>query len=274
MTALDAHLLALHPAARPVAFLFTALVGASIGSFLNVVIYRLPEGMSVLEPKRSHCPACGGQIAARDNVPIVSWLLLGRRCRACRAAISARYPAVEALTAILALAIVWRFGFGVDALVLFAFAATMVAVAFIDLDHFIIPDVITYPGLVLAFVFSRVSFEESLTGFLAGWGGLWLVAFSYWVIRREEGLGGGDIKLLGLIGALLGPAAVAATIFLGAALGTAAGLGVMLLTRSLHMKLKLPFGPFLVVGVLAWLLWRDVLIDAFLGFQGVFAPVG
>lgn len=226
--------------------------GAIIGSFLNVVIYRVPEGLSVVHPG-SRCPGCGTTVAWYDNIPVLSWMLLRGRCRGCRSSISVRYPAVEALTAGLAVAIALREGPQPSALVLFVFVAALVVITFIDLDWFIIPDAITFPGIVLGFALSPLGWSERVAGFALGFGGLWVVALAYWLVRRREGLGGGDIKLMGMVGALLGPCAALFTLLAGALSGAIVGIGLMLV-RGESLKLAIPFGPFLALGAVGWVL--------------------
>ncbi|HOX45758.1 MAG TPA: prepilin peptidase [Myxococcota bacterium] len=186
---------------------FVFLFAATVGSFLNVVIYRLPiPGKSIVRP-RSACPACGALIRWYDNVPILSFLWLRARCRSCRAPISWRYPLVEALTGALAVALWWRFGLSAALGVHFAFSAALVAIAFIDYDHRIIPDEISLPGIAIGFACSFLwegMWLESLIGLLVGGLGLFLMSWGYALLRGREGMGMGDVKLLGMLGAWLG----------------------------------------------------------------------
>jgi len=193
----------LHPA-----FVATALglLGGMVGSFLNVVIYRVPAGLSIVRPGSS-CPGCGEFIRWYDNVPILSFLFLGRRCRHCREPISWRYPLVEALVAGLMLLLYWRFGLSKELAVHFVFVAALVAVTFIDIDHRIIPNEISLPGVVVAFACSFLwpgFWRSSLIGLLVGGGGLLALSWTYSLIRGREGMGMGDVKLLALLGAWLG----------------------------------------------------------------------
>jgi leader peptidase (prepilin peptidase) / N-methyltransferase len=180
---------------------------ATVGSFLNVVIYRLPlPGKSIVRP-RSACPACGALIHWYDNVPILSFLWLRARCRACKAPISWRYPLVEALTGGLAVALWWRFGLTAALGVHFAFCAALVAISFIDFDHRIIPDEISLPGIVVGFACSFLwegFWIESLLGFAIGGVGLFVFSYGYALLRHKDGMGMGDVKLLGMLGAWLG----------------------------------------------------------------------
>jgi leader peptidase (prepilin peptidase)/N-methyltransferase len=183
------------------------LLGATVGSFLNVVIHRLPEpGRSIVRP-RSACPACGAAIAWYDNVPLVSFLALRARCRACRAPISWRYPLVEALTGGLLVLLWWRFGLSAALGVHFAFSAALVAISFIDLDHRIIPNEISLPGILVGFGCSFLwpgFWLDSLIGLVVGGGGLYLLSWGYALVRGRDGMGMGDVKLLAMLGAWLG----------------------------------------------------------------------
>jgi leader peptidase (prepilin peptidase)/N-methyltransferase len=182
------------------------LFGSMVGSFLNVVIARLPQGRSIVAP-RSQCPSCGQLIHWYDNIPLLSFVILSRRCRNCRALISWRYPLVELITGLVALALWWRFGLTWDLGVHFLFCAALVAIVFIDIDHLIIPNEISLPGIVIGFAcsFRQDGFwQESLIGLGVGGGTLLLVAISFKLIRRMEGMGMGDVKLLAMLGAWLG----------------------------------------------------------------------
>jgi leader peptidase (prepilin peptidase)/N-methyltransferase len=231
------------------------VVGACIGSFLNVCIFRIPAGRSIVFPP-SACPRCGTAIRALDNVPLLSWVWLRGRCRHCRAPISGRYPLVELLTGLMALGILLRFGWQPLTAVYFAFGAALIAITFIDLDHQIIPDVITLPGIPLALLGSllvpEVTGWDAVIGVLAGGGSLYLVALGYRLLTGADGMGGGDIKLLAMIGALVGWQGVLFTIFFSSALGTLVGLAYILATRR-TAKARIPFGPFLAVGAMAYL---------------------
>ena len=232
--------------------------GMVIGSFLNVCIYRLPASQSIVHP-RSCCPQCGHLVRAYDNIPVLSYLLLHGRCRDCGARISPRYPLVELLSGAFAAMTVVRFGVGWTAAVVFVLVATFLVITFIDIDHRIIPDVITLPGiptgLAASFVLDPapplVQPLESLIGILAGGGSLFLVAWGYQFITRREGMGGGDIKLLAMIGAFFGWPGVLFTIFTASLTGTLAGMAVILRQRA-DMKLAVPFGPFLAIGAIGY----------------------
>lgn len=242
--------------------IFSFAMGLCIGSFLNVCIYRLPASKSIVHP-RSMCSNCGTPIAAYDNIPILSYILLKGRCRHCRTGISIRYPLVELLGGLLALAAYLKFGLTIEALIYYVFFAALVVVTFIDLDHRIIPDIITLPGIPIffaaGFALPNISYSESLLGILIGGGSLFLVAWTYTLITKKEGMGGGDIKLLAMIGAIVGWKGVLFTIFVASLVGTLAGLIVMLQSRK-GMKLAVPFGPFLSIGGITYIFFGSSLI--------------
>ncbi len=243
--------------------IFVFIFGLCIGSFLNVCIYRLPASQSIVHP-RSKCPECDNLIAFYDNIPLLSYLWLKGRCRHCRVRIGLRYPTVELLGGLFALATYLKFGLSIDALIYFAFIASMLVVTFIDLDHRIIPDVITLPGIPICFAASfalpSMNFKEALLGILVGGGSLFLVAWIYSLITKKEGMGGGDIKLLAMMGGLVGWQGVAFTIFVSSLVGTLSGFAVMLQSRK-GMKLAIPFGPFLAIGAITYIFFGTRLIN-------------
>jgi leader peptidase (prepilin peptidase)/N-methyltransferase len=238
-------------------YLTALLAGCCIGSFLNVVIHRLPAKESLVSPG-SHCPHCGTPIELYDNIPILSFLLLGGKCRRCRARISFRYPVVEGLCGALALALMRKYGVHPQFFIEALFVFLLVAIAFIDLDTFLIPDVLSLPGIVAGFATSfftpRLSWSGSLTGILVGGGVLYLVAIGYQRLRHQEGLGGGDIKLLGMIGAFVGIMGVIFTVLVASVVGTLVGLAVMRRSNK-GLTTMLPFGPFLSLGAVSYLFW-------------------
>ena len=242
--------------------LFTFLFGTMVGSFLNVCIHRLPKEESIVAP-RSHCPACLTTIRAMDNIPLLSFALLRGRCRACGNRISWRYPLVEALTGILFALTVTRFGVTLQAVPLLAFLCGLVLVSFIDLDHQIIPNAITLPGIPLGLLTGLLLGEPPLLdrviGTLVGTGFLYLVLFYGGALYGQEAMGEGDLNLIALVGAFLGWKAVALTIFLGCLFGSVVGLGLMLF-RRLSRRQHIPFGPFLSAGAAVALFWGDKLI--------------
>jgi leader peptidase (prepilin peptidase)/N-methyltransferase len=209
------------------------------------------------------CPSCQSKIAFYDNVPILSYLFLLGKCRHCNARISLRYPLVEAVTGLFALAVFNRYGMTLEGFLLFSFVCALVAVTFIDLDHRIIPNVITFPGIAIgfaaSFVVDFVTFKDSLMGILIGGGILFLVASGYYLLTKKEGMGGGDVKLLAMIGAFLGWKGAVFTIFVGSALGTVIGAAVAIKSRE-GRKAAVPFGPFLSLGALLYLFYGTPVI--------------
>jgi leader peptidase (prepilin peptidase)/N-methyltransferase len=241
-------------------FVFT--FGLCVGSFLNVCIYRIPASKSIVHP-RSMCPQCGHPIRAYDNIPLLSYLWLKAKCRDCGAPVSLRYPVVEFLGGLFAVASFLKFGLSTGALIVYAFITVLLVITFIDIDHQIIPDVITLPGIPLGFAASfampSTTWTDSLIGIAVGGGSLLLVAWGYQLLTRKEGMGGGDIKLLAMIGAVVGWKGVLFTIFVASAVGTLSGLAVMIRRRK-NMKLAIPFGPFLAIGAIAYLFFGPELV--------------
>ena len=246
---------------------FSALCfGAVIGSFLNVCIRRLPAGESIVYPP-SHCLGCGAPIHSWDNIPLLSYLLLRGRCRSCGGRISARYPAVEGLTALAFAVLLYRFGltgsFAVGAL----FVAALIVITFIDIDYQIIPDVITLPGIVVGLLLSVCglgpSIRDSILGALLGGGLLYAVAVGYHAWTGREGMGGGDVKLLAMIGAFLGWQNVLVTLIIGSFSGTLIGTA-LILGRGVDARVPIPFGPFLAIGATCAMFCGDLLIDWYL----------
>jgi leader peptidase (prepilin peptidase)/N-methyltransferase len=247
-------------------YIFAFIFGAVVGSFLNVCICRLPKEESVVFPP-SRCPSCGYGIPWYDNVPIVSYCLLRGRCRSCRVPISLQYPLVEAINGLLTLFLFMRFGLSFAFLVLFLFCSAMVVVTFIDLEHQIIPDVISLPGIVAGFVFSffipQLGWKGSLIGILVGGGSLYLVATLYQLFTGKEGMGGGDIKLLAMMGAFFGWKAIPFIIFVSSLVGSVIGVTVMLIQRK-DSKLAIPFGPFLVFGSILYIFYGRQIVHWYL----------
>ncbi|PYS78387.1 MAG: prepilin peptidase [Acidobacteria bacterium] len=259
-----------------------AVVGAIIGSFLNVVIHRVPREESIAFPA-SRCPSCGTAIWPYDNIPVVSWAILRGRCRSCRAPISARYPAVELLTAALFALTFWlRSGLTLSLPFDLAFVAAVIALVFIDAEHMILPNVINYPGVAVALVARALvpnlygvaslgaqahmpawllSVVGALVGALVGGGFLWLVGWLWERLRGVEAMGLGDVKMMFMVGAYLGWPLTLLAIFVGVLSGSLAGVGLMLKRGRRDMQMLLPFGIFLGVGSLISLLFGTALID-------------
>ena len=246
--------------------IFIFLIGLCIGSFLNVCIYRLPESKSIVHP-RSMCPNCDTRIPFYDNIPLFSYLWLKGQCRRCKVKISMRYPMVELLGGLVALGTYLRFGLTIETLIYYVFIAALLVVTFIDLDHRIIPDVITLPGIPICFAASfalpDITYKDALLGILIGGGSLFLVAWVYSILTKKEGMGGGDIKLLAMMGAIVGWQGVLFTIFVASLVGTLAGFAVMLQSRK-GMKLAVPFGPFLSIGSITYIFFGTELVTWYL----------
>ncbi len=238
-------------------------VGAAVGSFLNVCIVRLPKGASLIKPG-SHCPHCQSAIRFYDNIPLLSYLILRGKCRRCKTRISPRYFLVEGLSGLMALALFRTFGLSPELGVYFIFFSALLAVIFIDLDTLTIPDVITLPGIVAgvaaSFLLPRFNVWQSLLGLLVGGGVLLLVAVGYRIFRKREGMGGGDIKLLAMIGAFLGLPGVLYTLFASSLAGSLAGLLLMFKDKS-GGGTRIPFGPFLALGAMSYVFWGPALIQ-------------
>lgn len=236
------------------AFLF----GSVIGSFLNVCICRIPKKESIVFPP-SHCPACNKKIKPYDNIPIISYILLKGRCRECRGKIAFQYPLVEFLNAAGYVVMIWEFGVGINAVIYALLFSALIVVTFIDLEHQIIPDRITLPGILIGFILGAavlpVGWLNSLIGLFLGGGLFYLVA-----VASRGGMGGGDIKLIAMIGAFLGWKHTLLTIFLGALAGSIVGLSLMIF-KGKGRKHPVPFGPFLALGAVASLLWGSDIIN-------------
>lgn len=245
---------------------YAALVGLIVGSYLNVVIHRLPHQHSTVVP-RSRCPKCGAAIRARDNLPVLSWLLLGGRCRDCRAPISIRYPLIELLTALAFAGCVLRFGATTTAIGGALFCAALVALAAIDVEHFLLPDKITLPGIVAGLAAQPLLAWGSLAGAVQGaliGAGILLVMAGLWeLLRGVEGMGLGDVKMLAMIGAFLGLHGVIVTLVFASLAGSI--VGITLLARgSIELQGKLPFGLFLALGGAVALFAGEPLTRAYL----------
>lgn len=238
--------------------------GLVIGSFLNVCIYRIPKGKSIVNPPSS-CPGCNSQIKPIHNIPVLSYIMLGGRCDFCGAKISLIYPAIELLNAFAYVMVAARFGFNGQSALIMGLMSVFIVVTFIDLEHKIIPDGITLPGIVLGLLLGplvfKISFIDSLLGVIIGGGLFFLIA----VVSRG-GMGGGDIKLIAMMGGFFGWKAVLLTIFLGSAFGAAVGVALMVF-KGMHRKTPIPFGPFLVAGAVAAIFWGGGLLEWYGGLH-------
>lgn len=241
-------------------FLSAFLFGIAVGSFINVVILRLPdENKSIVFPS-SHCPKCSTSLRYYENIPILSYIFLGGKCRACKGEISVQYPLVELAMGLLATALFLHFGFGFELLLYFVFCAALLAIIVIDIYHQIIPDRISLPGIVIgfggSFLNSTVSWQESALGILLGGGVLYAIAMGYFFVTRRDGMGGGDIKLLAMIGAFLGYQSLLFVIFASSFIGSIIGIAAMLKNRK-SRQTRIPFGPFLSGAALLWLFFNE-----------------
>ena len=250
--------------------------GAVIGSFLNVCIYRIPRSKSIVKPN-SFCPNCEKPIEFYDNIPIVSYLLLGGKCRHCGAKISKRYPFIELLTGVLFLIFYRKIGLNFELFVTLFFVTLLIVIAFIDLDFQIIPDVLSIGGLVAGLILAlfrpmfsyldpKFGFLDALYGILLGGGVLFVIAYGYQLIMKREGMGGGDIKLLAMIGAFTGFKGVLFSLIGGSVIGTLVGIPLMLIKKE-NTQYAIPFGPFLSLGAVIFLFSGDRFIYAFLNIM-------
>lgn len=275
----------MEPAVRAIPYFFAAALGSVVGSFLNVVIHRLPRGQSVVRP-RSRCPSCGEIIRWYDNVPVLSWLLLRARCRRCGAHISVRYPLVEAGNAVLWVVALAVFGLGVDFAVAAVFVSAMLALCVIDLEHYLLPDRITLPGMAAGLLASHfvgwTDIVSSLIGAAAGAAVLLLIMGLYYLVRGTAGMGWGDVKMLAMVGAFLGWRGMAVTLLLGTLSGAAVGLALVAVGwageravaegEGTGLGLALPFGAFLAAAAVAALLVGSDLVSLYMDLAGL-APV-
>jgi leader peptidase (prepilin peptidase)/N-methyltransferase len=272
----------------PIACTFIGILGALIGSFLNVVIHRVPREQSIVLPN-SACPSCRTPLRAYDNIPILSFLILGGKCRTCKKPISIRYPIVEAITAILFVLVTIHDGVSFALPFDLVFVAALVALVFIDAEHMLLPNVITYPGMIFAIVMRlavpylagpahlddlpglmlwlpslpmwSVSLIGAAIGALAGGGSLWLMGFLWEKLRGVEAMGLGDVKMMFMVGAFLGWRLTVLTIFVGVFSGSLIGIGMMVRRGDRNMQMMLPFGIFLGAGAIASLLVGHQIVE-------------
>lgn len=256
------------------------ILGASLGSFINVVVYRLPEGLSLINPP-SRCPKCYTRLKPKDNIPIFGWLVLGGKCRYCASPIPPRYPLVELATAILFGLAFWDFGFTWASVGAFLFVPFLVVLGLIDFDQMILPNSLTMGGMLTGIVFQGVrgaldsgqwtaAWDKSLESLLSAFIGLFLFEAIRWVgtkIFKQDAMGGGDPKLAAMIGAWLGWQLMLVSGFLACLLGSIVGMSGIVLGK-LGRKQQIPFGPFLVVGALLSLFWGEPLLNWYLSLLG------
>ena len=241
---------------------FTFIFGLIIGSFLNVCIHRLPINESIIFPS-SKCPLCDKKIKFYDNIPIISYLLLQGKCRFCKQKISPKYIIVEIITGIFAAAVFLKYGYTLYSIISFTFIALLLVASFIDMKHKIIPDSISLGGIfffiILSFFVKELNILTSLIGAVTGIFLLYSIAFAYKFFTKIDGMGGGDIKLLGMIGAFLGAKGVLITLLVGSLTGTILGFVVIIIQRK-NLKYAMPFGPFLSVGAIIYLFYGEQIL--------------
>lgn len=244
------------------------LFGACFGSFANVIIYRMPRGESVVKP-RSRCSNCQKLISWYDNIPIFSWFILRGQCRHCKAKFSIRYSMVELLMAVAFLALYLKVGLNWLLLEYLIFAFGLIAASFIDLDHMILPDEFTLSGIVLGLLGAALNpareFLPALGGVLLGGGSLWAVAVIYSALRKQEGMGGGDIKLIAWIGAVLGWTSVPFVVISSSLIGSLVGVIILLKSKEGFSK-AIPFGPYLALGAFLYIFCGEQLTDMYIKF--------
>ena len=239
--------------------LFSFLFGLIVGSFLNVCIHRIPRKISLVRPS-SACPQCNERIRFYDNIPLISYVILRGKCRFCKKSISIRYPIVELLSGSLSMSLFVKYGLTPHYFLLYFFSASLIIITFVDLQHKIIPDVISLPGIltglvaVSLFKLNGLSWKDSMIGMIIGGGLLYLIGFGYEWLRKKEGMGMGDVKLLAMIGAWMGYMALPYIILISSLTGIIIGGGSLLITRR-DLGQRIPFGPFLVLGTLMFMLY-------------------
>lgn len=251
---------------EPILIVFALLLGAIVGSFLNVVILRLPDpDKSVVFPA-SHCPKCSTPLNWYENIPILSYIFLRGKCKHCGVSISLQYPGVEFVMALLSAALLYRFNLSLAFAAFFVFSAALLVIIVIDIHHQIIPDKISLPGIVAGFLFSlfsdTVTWQSSLIGLLVGGGVLYAVAMFYFMLRKIDGMGGGDIKLLAMIGAWLGWQSLPFVIFVSSLSGSVIGLIAMAYQKK-GGHTRIPFGPFLSIAALLFLFFSESILYYF-----------
>lgn len=246
------------------------LFGLVIGSFLNVCIYRLPRELSIVSPPSS-CPSCKNRIRPWDNIPVASYIILGGKCRYCGEKISLRYPLVELLNGVFYLLVLWRYGITLSSVILMVYFSSLIVITFIDLDFQIIPDVITIPGAIIGVIsgvflmvdpFHRtlpLGWLNSLGGAALGFGLFYLIA-----VLSRGGMGGGDIKMMAMVGALTGWKGVLLTTFVGSLTGSIIGVFLVIFYGK-GRKTKVPFGPFLALGSVVTVLFGEEILRLYIG---------
>ena len=244
------------------------ILGLIVGSFSNVCIYRIPRNESIIYPA-SHCPKCRSNISPKDNIPLLSYILLKGRCRNCKSKISIQYPIVELLTGLTYLIIYLIYGLSIQTLIYIILSSALIIIAFIDLNEEIVPDVISLPGIVIGFIISffipYISYINSALGVFVGGGIILIIGLAGSVIFKKEAMGGGDVKLAAMIGAFLGWKYIIISLFLGFFTGALAGI-FLIASKIKSREDAIPFGPFIVLGSFITLFWGEKIISWYLGF--------
>ena len=261
---------------------FSFVMGACIASFLNVVIWRVPRGESIVSPP-SHCPKCNAPIKWYQNIPILSWLALRGKCANCKAPISPRYILIETLGGVLFLVAFWRYGVTVATPVMWIWIALMIVGSMIDFDHKLLPDFVTVGGMILGLLFHGLisgvqffhnsnirlfdySIIQSACGLVFGFGLLWLIRFLGSKAFKREAMGLGDVFLMGAVGAMSGPVAVLVTLILSSVFGSIVGLSMVALSKTRFGKfVEIPYGPYICMGCLAWMFYGPELVNWYVG---------
>jgi leader peptidase (prepilin peptidase)/N-methyltransferase len=243
------------------------IIGLVIGSFLNVCIYRIPEGKSIISPP-SHCPNCGERIKWYDNIPVISYLLLRGKCRNCGSPISIQYPLVELLTGFLTAAVVYKFGLTLTALYYAVFIWSLIVISLIDIKTMLVPVKLCYFtmlfGILLSPFIPQITFKDSVLGASFGAGIILFIIETYYVITGKEGMGYGDANIMAVVGAFLGWKNILVTLFFASLVGAVIGI-VLMATKGKNFKSALPFGPFISIGAVIALFFGNQLINWYLG---------
>lgn len=244
------------------------ILGLIVGSFSNVCIYRIPRNESIIYPA-SHCPKCSTTISVKDNIPLLSYILLKGRCRNCGSRISIKYPVVELLTGLVYIIIYQIYGLSVQSLIYIILSSALIIIAFIDLNEQIMPEVITLPGMVVGFILSffvpYLSFIDSALGVVIGGGIILVIRLAGSLIFKKESMGIGDIELSAMIGAFLGWRYITISLFLGFFLGALTGI-FLILSKIKSREDAVPFGPFIILGSFITFLWGEQILSWYVGF--------
>ena len=245
------------------------IVGAIVGSFANVCVHRIPRGESIAFPG-SHCPHCNHAIALYDNIPLFSWLILKGRCRHCDHKISWRYPVMELVMGLGSAGLAYHYGLSLELLSALTLFFLLWVLSAIDLETFLLPNVLTYQGILIGLIFSYWlgDWQSSLIGVVAGYGVFWFVAKLFLKLTGREGMGAGDFKLLAMLGAFMGWQALPFIILASSVVGTIVGLVFIVLAKR-GMRTEIPFGPYLAAAGMIWFVWGNTILDWYIQFAGI-----